>query len=99
MIEENTELYTTFGMDFSIADAFGVEAIKDTYKNGLEYALSDAKYFAEFVMVLNHKIWEWYQVNEEIARVYDTLWRKADNMINDKHFSKEEIRYILNYLD
>lgn len=99
MIEENAELYTTFGMDFSIADAFGVEAIKDTYKNGLEYALSDARYFAEFVMVLNHKIWEWYQVNEEIARVYDTLWRKADNMINDNHFSKEEIRYILNYLD
>lgn len=99
MIEENTELYTTFGMDFSIADAFGVEAIKDTYENGLEYALSDARYFAEFVMVLNHKIWQWYQVNEEIARVYDTLWRKADNMINDDHFSKEEIRYVLNYLD
>lgn len=99
MIEENTELYTTFGSDFSIADIFGTEAVKDTYKRGLDFALSDAKYFAEFVMVLNHKIWQWYQVNDDLAKVYDTLWREADNMIDDDHFSKEDVRYILKYLD
>lgn len=99
MIEENTELYTTFGSDFSIADIFGTEAVKDTYKRGLDFALSDAKYFAEFVMVLNHKIWQWYQVNDDLAKVYDTLWREADSMIDDDHFSKEDVRYILKYLD
>lgn len=50
-------------------------------------------------MVLNHKIWEWYQVNEEIAKVYDELWCKADSMINYDHFSKEDVQYILRYLD
>lgn len=96
---ENTERYTTFGMDFSIADMFGVGAIKDTYKRGLNFALSDAKYFAEFVMVLNHKIWEWYEKDQRIAQVYDILWREADSMIDSKHFSKEDIQYIIRYLD
>lgn len=99
MIDYDTETCTTFAMDFSIADAFGPEAIRDTFADSLDYALSDARYFAELVMVLNHKIWEWYQVNEEITKVYDELWCKADSMINYDHFSKEDVQYILRYLD
>ena len=69
---------TTFFQDFSIADAFGVRAIKDTYKRGLEYAKTDYKVLTEFVMVLNWKIWEHYEDNEAIARVYNDLWQEAD---------------------
>jgi hypothetical protein len=47
MTDYNIETYTTFTMDFSIADAFGPEAIRDTFADGLDYALSDARYFAE----------------------------------------------------
>ncbi len=93
------EIYTTFGMDFSIADAFGTTAIEDTYKISIDYALSDYRYFAEFVLVLNHKIWQWYQTNEKIARVYDKLWREANSMINQENFSMEELQYIFRYLD
>lgn len=99
MIDNNTPRYTTFDMDFTIADAFGLSAIKDTYERGLPFALTDAHYFAEFVLVLNHKIWEWYQRDEDIARLYNTLWSTADAMINSSHFTPEEISYILRYLD
>ena len=68
---------TTFFQDFSIADNFGIEAIKDTYKNGLEYAKTDYKVLTEFVMVLNWKIWQWYEKNDRVAKVYNDLWEKA----------------------
>ena len=56
---------TTFYEDFSIADAFGVSAINDTYKSA-------------FIMVLNWKIWEHYEKNDAYAELYNDLWRKAD---------------------
>ena len=33
----NEIVENTFFMDFSIADAFGVNAVKDTYKRALQY--------------------------------------------------------------
>lgn len=72
---------TTFYEDFSIADMFGISAIKDTYKRGLETAKALGYiYLTEFVMALNWKIWEHYQTNEPIARVYNDLWDKASEI-------------------
>lgn len=69
---------TTFFEDFSIADAFGISAVKDTYRRGLECAKEMGYiYLTEFVMALNWKIWEHYQTNEPLARVYNDLWMKA----------------------
>ena len=79
-IQEMTgyEPKTTFYEDFSIADMFGIPAVKDTYKRGLETAqYMGYVYLTEFVMALNWKIWEHYESNEPLARVYDDLWRKA----------------------
>ena len=69
---------TTFYEDFSIADNFGLEAVKDTFKRGFETAkFMGYKELTEFVMVLNWKIWEHYKSNEQLARVYNDLWMKA----------------------
>lgn len=79
-IQEMTgyEPQTTFYEDFSTADAFGVSAIKDTYRRGLETAqYLGYKELTEFVMALNWKIWEHYKTNEKVARVYNDLWEKA----------------------
>ena len=85
MLTENYKTLTTFGMDFSIADRFGTAAIKDTYKRGLEYAKTDYRYFTEFVVVLNHKIWQhWEKNNQPYAKLYDTLWRNSE----DEFFKK-----------
>ena len=79
-IEEMTgyKPITTFYTDFSIADGFGVDAIKDTYKRAFEEWKSDYKYLTELVMVLNWKIAEHYESNMEYAKVYNDLWTKAD---------------------
>ena len=69
---------TTFFEDFSIADAFGINAIKDTYKRAFKAWKKDYKYLTELVMVLNWKIWQWYEENEAIAKVYNDLWEEAD---------------------
>ena len=69
---------TTFFEDFSIADAFGIPAIKDTYKRAFKNWKSDPVYLTELVIVLNWKIWQWYEKNEEVAKIYNDLWEKAD---------------------
>ena len=69
---------TTFWEDFSIADAFGVDAIKDTYKRAFNEWKGNHIYLTELVMVLNHKIWQWYERNEAIARVYNSLLEETD---------------------
>lgn len=83
---------TTFFEDFSVADHFGIPAVKDTYERGLETAMfMGYEYLTEFVMVLNHKIWEHYEDNEPLARVYNDLWQKADeeaqNILKGKELS------------
>lgn len=68
------EFSTTFWMDFTIADAFGLQAIQDTYNRAFNDWKSDYKYITDLVMVLNHKIWQWYEKNDEYAKLYDKLW-------------------------
>ena len=68
---------TTFYTDFSIADNFGISAIKDTFKRAFKSWKGNVEYVTELVMALNWKIWEHYETNEPVARVYDELWREA----------------------
>lgn len=69
---------TTFYDDFTIADAFGPDAIKHTYNLAFNAWKDDVVYLTELVLVLNWKIWAWYRVDEKIARLYDSLWRKTE---------------------
>ena len=69
---------TTFWQDFSIADAFGEKAVKGTYQRAFKEWKDNVEYITELVMVLNWKIWYWHDKNEELARLYDSLWREAD---------------------
>ena len=72
------ETKTTFYEDFSIADKFGAEAVKDTYRRAFESWKDNVEYLTELVMVLNWKIWAHYENNEELAQVYNKLWQEAD---------------------
>lgn len=89
---------TTFYMDFSIADGFGISAIKDTYKRAMDAWKSDYKYLTELVMVLNWKIWEHYESNERLARVYNDLWKKAD-LYATEHLKGDELTYFYRTTD
>ena len=89
---------TTFYMDFGIAERFGKNAILDTYKRGLDYAKTDYKVLTEFVMVLNWKVWEHYQDNEPLAKLYNDLWMKADEYAMS-HLTGEALDYFYRTTD
>lgn len=89
---------STFYEDLSIADNFGVDAITDTYERVVEQWLPDFKMFTEFVMALNWKIWEHYETNERLARVYNTLWERAD-LLAQETFKGEELAYFFRTTD
>ena len=57
MAENNYELLTTFWDDFSIADRFGVSAVRDTFNRAFAEWKEDYQYLTELILVLNHKIW------------------------------------------
>lgn len=70
---------TTFYEDFSIADRFGVKAVKDTYRRGMKTAKAlGYKELTEFVMVLNWKIAEHHGSNKSLAWLYNDLWIATD---------------------
>ena len=72
------ECITTFWDDFTIADRFGIAAIKDTYKRSFDGWKHDYKYITELAIVLNHKCWSHYENNnEEVSKVYSDLYYKV----------------------
>lgn len=89
---------TTFYEDFSIADHFGIDAIQDTYNRAMEAWKDDYKYLTELVMALNWKIWEHYEHNEKYAKLYDKLWRKADQYACE-NLKGEELSYFFRTTD
>lgn len=89
---------TTYYEDFSIADAFGVKAIMDTYKHAMEYANSNYKIKTELVMVLNWKIWEHYETNEEYGRLYNKLYEDLRYECYNT-FKGEKLKYFIRTID
>ena len=89
---------TTFWQDFSIADNFGASAIRDTYNRSFENWKGNYKYLTELVMVLNWKIWQYYEHNDEYAKLYNELWEKADGYACD-NLKGEELSYFYKTTD
>lgn len=69
---------TTFFQDFSMAENFGINGIKDTYKRAFKEWKSNYKYLTELVMVLNWKIWQHHGKRDDFAELYNDLWKEAD---------------------
>lgn len=99
MIEEDYKFKTTYWRDFSIADKFGVKAVRDAYRRIRPQAELQAMDFAELVLVLNWKIWEHYKSDSELANTYNDLWTEADNMIDSNHFSRDDLHKMIVFLD
>ena len=100
-IEELTgyQPQTTFYTDFSIADRFGVSAIKDTFNRAFSNWKDDYIYLTELVLALNWNIWEHYDSgNEQYAKVYNDLWSKADRYATS-HLKGDELKYFYRTTD
>lgn len=92
------ETKTTFWEDFSIADVFGIDAVKDTYNRAFKGWKDNYEYLTELVMVLNWKIWQHYEKNEPLARVYNDLWQQAD-LYAVENLKGEELDYFYRTTD
>lgn len=99
-IEEETgyKPITTFYMDFSTADKFGIEAIIDTYNRAFKEWKNDYKYLTELVMVLNWKIMEHYGTNKEVAKLYQDLFYELDEYAIE-HLKGNELEYYYDTTD
>ena len=89
---------TTFWEDFVIAERFGINAIKDTYNRAFEEWKNDYKYLTELVMVLNHKVWRYYESNTKYAELYQDLWERTDAYAVE-NLQGEELAYFYEVTD
>lgn len=89
---------TTFWEDFTKAEKGGKDEILKTFSKLFEEAKKNYLDLTEFVMVLNHKIWKWYKTDSHIAKVYDDLWKEADEYACD-NLRGEELNYFYRTLD
>ena len=86
------ECMTTFWDDFSIAEKFGTGAIIDTYNRAFDEWKSNFMYLTELVMVLNHKLWWWYEHGNdpgytELYNIfYDETSRYAEENLKGEQF-------------
>ena len=93
----NERVETTFWEDFTIAEHFGVSAIKDTYERAFNEWKGNIKYMTELSMVLNHKCWH-FEYNQQLCELYCELWEKVDGYIMSK-FKGDDIQFYLNITD
>ena len=89
----------TFWMDFTIADRCGVNAIKDTFNRAFKEWKGDYQMLTALVVTLNHKIWEHYEHhNDDLAKLYDSLWRQAEDYALT-NLKDDELQYYYDVTD
>lgn len=98
MLSVGKERKTTFFADLSIAEWYGKDAVEETYSNVMNSWSEDLEFMCEWVVSLNQKIWQHHKTNPEIAKVYDKLWRKADEFCMNS-FKGDELHQYLEYVD
>lgn len=93
------EPQTTFWQDFSIAEHFGMAAIKDTFRRCFKEWKHDTVYATELALVLNWKSWAWYDLNrEEMSRLYSDLFYEVQDYVYE-HWDSEATDYYYRITD
>ena len=93
------EFTTTFWSDFTIADAFGIDAVKDTFKRAFKEWKDDYRYLTDLVIVLNHKCWQHYERgNQQLSELYQDYFYEAQNYAYDT-LKGEEFDYFWRKVD
>lgn len=70
---------TTFWEDFSIAEDFGLDAIRDTYERAFNDWKTNHIYLTELAMVLNWKCWAYAPHSDAYSQLYAELFYKVDD--------------------
>ena len=101
----------TFDKDFYIAELFGVESIKETYKRAFFGWKHDIRYLTALALTMNDRGWRWHKKCDELADLYFGFWRELDQYILDgeedesgedynyKNFTSNEVSYFIRAVD
>lgn len=99
-LDINNRPSTTFVQDFRIAEHFGEDAIRDTFKLCQEWK-GDIAMYTELVVALNMLCWYHYDAgNSELSRTYSDLYYAARDYVWDgDNFNDDERRYFFQITD
>ena len=103
---------TLFYADFKVAVPFGMNAVKDTFKNS-NYQTRNYKAVTELAVVMNHLCWEYYYRAEEAAKkgikALAEKFREFSQYFTDRyyevcewvdeHFTQEQAQFFWAILD
>ena len=89
---------TTFWEEFSISDQYGSDGVIEHYNQVFEQWKDNLKYLTELVLVLNWKIFQWYQVDDDLGLTYDQLWKMTDSYAME-NLKGDDLHYYLHTLD
>lgn len=98
-LENGYTLQTTFWNDFTIADAFGLTAVRDTFNRSFRDWKFNKIYVTELCLVMNWKIWQHYHAgNDDLASLYNELWMEVDGWCMD-NLKDDDLKYFLETTD
>ena len=86
------EVKTTFYTDFSISEIFGIDSIRSTYIQCFNEWKENYEYITELCMVLNWKMFRWYEVRDEYYELYKVLYTELDQWCVS-NLKGEELEY------
>ena len=97
-LENGYEIKTTFWEDFTIADVYGEDAIKDTFNCAFSEWKYNTEYITELVCVMSWKSCSWYGKNESYMNLYSELYHNADSWCID-NLKGDDLNYYLKWTD
>lgn len=89
---------TTFFEDFSIAEEFGVQAIKETWQNAFKSWKHNHVYVTELAIVMSNESCWWWDKDNEKSLLYAELYRMTDEYAMN-HFKGAELAFYINTTD
>ena len=94
ILSNGYELKTTFWEDFTIADSFGEDAIKDTFKRAFNEWKNNVEYVTELAMVMSWKSCSYFGKNDELMVLYSNLYHEVDEWCMNNLNNSDLIYYI-----
>lgn len=97
-LENGYKTKTTFWEDFTVADAFGADAIRDTFNRSFRDWKNNLEYITELAMVMSWKSCSYYNKNDEYMNLYSDLYHKVDGWCMD-NLKGNDLSYYLDTTD
>ena len=89
---------STFWEEFSIAENYGRDAVKEHYDLVFSQWKDNIKFLTELVLVLNLKLFIWFKVDDDLGKMYEDLYVDADAYALSS-FEGDDLHYYLSTLD